>query len=237
MWLFNSSIGRKVVMSVTGLCLIFFLLFHSVMNVVAVFSKDGYDWICHFLGTNAIVQFMVPILALFFILHIIFSIILTLQNHKARGTDRYAMAGKSEVQWTAKNMFVLGLVILGGIIWHLTHFWSEMQLQEWTGGESANGFDLILFQFSNLWIVILYLVWFIFIWLHLTHGFWSAFQTIGWNNAKWYKRLKTIGYIVATLICVMFAFVAIAFYLKSTGAWDSVGAIWHLGGKNLSPVL
>lgn len=224
-------------MSITGLCLIIFLLFHSVMNVVAVFSKDGYDWICHFLGTNAIVQFIVPILALFFIVHIVYSIILTLQNRRARGNDRYAMAGKSEVQWTAKNMFVLGIVVLGGIFWHLTHFWYKMQWQEWTGNPSSNGFDLIALMFSNIWVVVLYIVWFAFIWLHLTHGFWSAFQTMGWNNNKWFPRLKNLGYFFATLIFILFTFVAIAFYLKSVGAWDSVGAIWHLGGKNLTPIL
>lgn len=233
MWLLNSSIGRKVVMSVTGLALIFFLLFHSVMNLVAVFSKDGYDWICHFLGTNAIVQFIVPILALLFIVHIVYSIILTLQNRRARGNDRYALSGKSEVQWTSKNMFVLGVVVVGGILWHLTHFWYKMQWQEWIGSPSENGFELMSQLFANPLVTILYIVWFAFIWLHLTHGFWSALQTLGWSNDLWYKRLRTIGTIFASLIFLFFTFVAVAFYLKGAGVWESVGAIWHLGGKNL----
>lgn len=216
-------------MSVTGLFLILFLLFHSVMNVVAVFSRDGYKWITDFLGTNAIVQFMVPVLALGVLIHVLYSIILTLQNRKARGSDRYAMTGKSDVDWASKNMFILGLVVAGGITWHLTHFWAEMQLLEWTGRPSEDGFELIAFQFSQLWVVILYLVWFAAIWLHLTHGFWSAFQTLGWNNQIWYKRLKITGYVVATIICLLFAFTAIAFYLNSIGMWDSVGDIWKLG--------
>lgn len=229
MWLLNSSIGKKVVMSVTGLALVFFLLFHALMNVVAVFSKSGYDLITHFLGTNAIVQFMVPALALLFIVHIVYSIMLTLQNRKARGNDRYKVTGRSDVTWSAKNMFILGLAILIGLAIHLVHFWAEMQLMEWTGKPSANGFELIAYQFSKPEIVILYLVWFGVLWLHLSHGIWSAMQSIGLNNKIWFRRLEVIGYILATLVCVLFAFTAIAFYLHSIGLWDSVGNIWTLG--------
>lgn len=229
MWLSKSSIGRKFVMSITGFALIFFLLFHGTMNLVAVFSESGYQTILNFLGTNAIVQFMVPFLALLILLHVVYSVILTLQNRKARGNDRYAVTGKSDVEWSSKNMFVLGVIVLLGIGLHLVHFWSKMQLLEWAGREPENGYELIKFYFSNPVFVVIYLVWFVAIWYHLTHGFWSAFQTIGWNNAIWYKRLKVIGIAVATIICFMFAFVAIAFYLNSIGAWDSVGQIWTLG--------
>ncbi|MDO5035675.1 MAG: succinate dehydrogenase cytochrome b subunit [Porphyromonas sp.] len=229
MWLTKSSIGKKVVMSVTGLCLVFFLLFHATMNMVAVFSRAGYDQITHFLGTNALVQFMVPILALFFIFHIAYSIVLTLQNLRARGSDRYAITGKSEVTWASKNMFVLGVIVLLMIGLHLSHFWAKMQLKEWTGSPSDNGYELILLKFSDPVIVALYLVWFVAIWYHLSHGFWSAFQTLGLNNAIWFKRLKVIGIVFATIICVMFAFTTIAFYLHSIGLWDSLGQIWTLG--------
>lgn len=229
MWLTKSSIGRKVVMSVSGLFLIFFLLFHGTMNLVAVFSKSGYDLITEFLGTNAVVQFMVQVLALGVIIHIVYACILTLQNRKARGNDRYDKTGRSDVQWAAKNMFVLGLIIFIGIALHLTHFWDKMQLKEWMGHEPANGFELIQYYFSNIWYVVMYLVWFVAIWFHLTHGFWSSFQTLGWSNAIWYKRLHVIGVVFATIICLMFAFTAIAFYLQSIGVWPSVGNIWTLG--------
>lgn len=195
------------------------------MNLVAVFSKSGYDMITEFLGTNAVVQFMVPVLAFGVIIHVIYALLLTLQNRKARGNDRYDTTGKSDVQWSSKNMFVLGLIIFFGIAWHLTHFWDEMQLREWTGLEPENGFELIKAQFSNIIVVALYLVWFIAIWYHLTHGFWSAFQTLGWSNTIWYNRLHVIGVVVATLICLMFAFTAIMFYLFP----DTVGTIWTLG--------
>lgn len=216
-------------MSLTGLFLVLFLLFHGSMNVVAVFSQYGYDQIVHFLGTNAIVQFMVPVLALFFIIHIVYSILLTLQNRKARGTDRYAVVGKSPVEWTAKNMFVLGLVVFIGLCLHLYHFWAKMQLMEWTGREAQDGYGLIVQLFSDPVYVIIYLAWFVAIWLHLTHGVWSAFQTIGLSNNTWYPRLKVIGNILATVICLMFAFVALAFYAHSLGWFDNIGQLWQLG--------
>ncbi|MBR8703952.1 succinate dehydrogenase [Porphyromonas levii] len=225
MWLTKSSIGRKVVMSLSGLFLIIFLLFHATMNLVAVFSKSGYDMITGFLGTNAIVQFMVPVLALGVIVHVIYAVMLTLQNQKARGNDKYDKTGKTGVQWASKNMFVLGLIVFFGIAWHLTHFWAKMQLREWSGVAPENGFELILMQFSNPIVVALYVVWFVAIWYHLTHGFWSAFQTLGWSNTIWYKRLHIVGVVVATIICLMFACTAVAFYLFP----ETVGTIWTLG--------
>ena len=236
MWLLHSSIGRKVIMSVTGLFLIFFLLFHASMNLVAVFSASGYNAVCDFLGTNPIVQFMVPVLALGFIIHIIYAAWLTLQNRRARGTDRYAVTGRSDVSWASKNMFILGVIVLGLLGWHLTHFWAKMQLMEWTGRPSEEGFALVETTFSQWWVVVLYLVWILVIWLHLSHGFWSAFQSLGINNALWYKRWKCIGIIFATIVCLMFAFVAIAFLLHNMGMWDSVGNMWHLGEETVHEV-
>lgn len=216
-------------MSLTGFFLIVFLVVHGTINLIAVFSESGYNAACHFMGTNPIVQLMVPVLALGFIVHIVYATILTLQNRKARGNDRYAKSANVGVQWASKNMFVLGVVVLGLLGWHLSHFWAKMQLVEWTGGASPEGFALVKQTFSSPIITVLYLVWLCAIWFHLTHGFWSAFQTVGLNNGIWYKRLKALGIIFATVICLMFAFVAVAFYLHNIGAWDSVGHIWTLG--------
>lgn len=229
MWLLNSSIGRKVIMSISGLFLVFFLLFHSAMNLVAVFSASGYNAVCEFLGTNPIVQFMVPVLALGFVVHIVYAIWLTIRNRKARGADRYAVTGRSDVSWSSKNMLVLGIVVLGFLAWHLDHFWSKMQLQEWTGNVASEGFALVKITFARWWVVLLYIVWIAALWLHLSHGFWSAFQSIGINNTVWYKRWKVIGICFATLVCLMFIFVAVAFLLHNMGMWPSVGNMWHLG--------
>jgi len=218
MWLLNSSIGRKLIMSISGLFLIVFLTLHMVMNLVAVFSLEGYDAVCEFMGTNPIIQLMVPVLAAGFIIHIIYAGMLTLQNQKARGNDKYASSSKTQVTWASKNMFVLGIIVLGVLCFHLTHFWAKMQLLEWQGEESMLGSELIVTVFKNPVIVAIYLVWIWALWFHLTHGFWSALQTLGTNNKKWYGRLKYIGIIYATILALGFSIVAVYFFFGPFGA-------------------
>lgn len=211
MWLTSSSIGRKLVMSISGLFLITFLTLHGSINLVAVFSEDGYNAACDFMGTNPIVQVMVPVLAFGFIIHIIYALMLTIQNRKARGNDRYRSASKTPVAWNSKNMFVLGIIILGILVFHLTHFWQHMQLQEWMGNGGEEGYALVEQTFANPIVTVCYLIWFVAVWFHLTHGFWSAFQTIGWNNQIWFKRLRVIGIVIATLIMLTYVITACYF--------------------------
>lgn len=130
-WLINSSIGRKVVQSLSGLFLILFLLFHMCMNVVLIFNYETYDFLANeILGANwwAIVGTL--IIALGVVIHILYGIILTLQNQKARGKDKYASSSKTPQAWSSKNMFVLGLVILIFVLLHLYQMWYEMQFKE-----------------------------------------------------------------------------------------------------------
>ena len=121
-------------------------------------------------------------------------------------------------------MAVLGIVILGFLAFHLTHFWAKMQLQEFMGGEAENPYYLLIATFKNWWVLALYIVWFIAIWLHLNHGFWSMFQTIGWNNKKWLKRLKVIGTIVATLIILLFIATAVNAFIEAN--FTTASAQW-----------
>ena len=218
MWLLNSSIGKKLIMSISGLFLIVFLTVHMVMNLVAVFSLEGYDAVCEFMGTNPIIQLMVPVLAAGFIVHIIYAGMLTLQNQKARGNDKYATSSKTQVNWASKNMFVLGIIVLGVLCFHLTHFWAKMQLLEWQGEESMLDSELVVTVFKNPVVVAIYLVWIWALWFHLTHGFWSALQTLGTNNKKWYGRLKCIGIIYATILALGFSIVAVYFFFGPFGA-------------------
>lgn len=220
MWLLNSSIGRKLIMSISGLFLVLFLLFHMSMNIAAVFSETAYNAICEFLGANWYALVGTLVLAAGFIVHIIYALWLTLQNRRARGNDRYAVnATPKGVEWSSQNMFVLGLIVLLFLVLHLTQFWYKMQFNEITGVlpevNPHDGYALIRETFSNIWFVILYLVWFVAIWFHLTHGFWSAIQTIGWNNRIWMQRWKCISNIFATIVFLGFAFVTVAFYIKS----------------------
>ncbi|MDI3505884.1 MAG: succinate dehydrogenase / fumarate reductase, cytochrome b subunit [Bacteroidota bacterium] len=212
-WLIKSSIGRKFVQSISGLFLVLFLLFHMSMNLVLIFSYDAYNFIANeILGANWWAIIGTGVIALGFVVHIIYAIILTLQNRKARGSDKYASASKTPVAWSSKNMFVLGVFILLFLIVHLYQFWYNMQFKELLQlpGAREDSAQLVTEVLSNGWVLAIYIVAFAALWLHLTHGFWSAFQTVGWNNTKWMKRIKVIGNIFATIICLGFMIVAIA---------------------------
>jgi len=226
MWLLNSSIGKKVIMSLSGLFLILFLVFHLCMNIAAVFSEEAYNMICSFLGANWYAVAATMVLAAGFVIHILYAIVLTLQNRKARGNDRYAINERPKnVAWASQNMFVLGLVVVGFLLLHFSQFWYKMMFAELLGHHEVelggvmvspqDGAAFVRYYFSNIVVVVLYLIWYVALWFHLTHGFWSAIQSIGWNNTVWMNRWKVISDIFATVVCLGFAFVTIAFYVKS----------------------
>ncbi len=218
MWLINSSIGRKVVMSVTGIALILFLTFHCCMNLVALFSEDGYNMICEFLGANWYAVVATLGLAALAVIHIVFAFILTAQNRKARGDNRYEVATTTNpgvVEWFSQNMLVLGIIILLGMVLHLANFWYNMMFAELTGMytqiDPADGFAWIKETFSHWPLVVLYLIWFAAIWFHLAHGFWSAMHTLGISGKVWQKRWNCIGLIYVSLLMLGFTVVVLAF--------------------------
>lgn len=221
LFILNSSIGRKLVMSITGLFLVLFLTFHMCMNIVALFSAEAYNMICEFLGANWYALVGTAVLAAGFIIHIIYALVLTIQNRKARGNDRYEVTSRPKsVEWASQNMLALGIVVLAGLVLHLSQFWYKMQFTEIAGitGNQygvADGYNWMQFYFSNLPVVICYLVWFAAIWFHLSHGFWSALQSMGLDNKTWFNRVKNIGIVYATILVGGFAIVVIAFFIKS----------------------
>ena len=216
MWLFKSSIGRKVIMSVTGIALILFLTFHMSMNVVALFSEAGYNMICHFLGANWYAVVATMGLAGLAMLHIVYAFILTAQNRRARGSERYAVVDKpKKVEWASQNMLVLGIIILLGLLLHLFNFWYNMMFAELVGmivaHHPADGFAFIQDTFANPIYVVLYVIWICALWFHLSHGFWSAMQTVGVNGKVWFNRWKAIGLVYVTLLMLCFLIVVLAF--------------------------
>ena len=219
-FLTNSSVGKKLVMSITGCFLVLFLLFHMSMNVAMLFSYEAYDAICAFLGANWYALVATVILAAGVAIHFIYAFILTINNYRARGEQRYAVTVQEKgVAWASKNMLVLGIIVILGLGLHLVHFWSKMQLVEIMGHHASvvgglevgatNGAALMMITFSKWYNVVLYIVWFAALWFHLTHGVWSMFQTVGWANDTWYPRLKCLANIVASLIFLGFAAVAV----------------------------
>ncbi len=206
MWLTNSSVGRKVVMSITGLFLVLFVTFHALMNAVAVLSFGAYDKICEFLGANWYAVLGTAVIAGGMVVHIIYAFWLTYQNRKARGGDRYAISKNwKSVSWASQNMLVLGVIVFCFLILHLVQFWAKMQVPELLGEHVMNGKYYLDAVFSQVWVLPVYLIGFAAIWFHLTHGFWSAFQTLGVANDKWICRWRAIACVWATVVFVLFA--------------------------------
>lgn len=222
-FLYNSSVGKKLVMSISGCALVLFVLFHMAMNLTVLFSPEAYNAICGFLGANWYALVGTVALAALVALHFVYAIILTLNNYRARGAQRYEVTVKERgVSWASKNMLVLGFIVVGGLALHLFNFWAKMQLVELTGSHAnslglapTDGAALIAYTFSKWYYAVLYLLWFAALWFHLTHGVWSMFQTVGWANDTWYPRLKCIANIVATIIFLCFAAVVVVFFAKS----------------------
>ena len=216
MWLINSSIGRKVVMSVTGIALILFLTFHCCMNVVALFSGKAYNMICELLGANWYALVATLGLAALAVCHIVYAFILTAQNRRARGASRYEVTVKPEkVEWASQKMLVLGIIILLGLLLHLFNFWYNMMFAELTGISvghlPSDGFAFIQDTFKNPVYVVLYLVWLAALWFHLAHGFWSSMQTLGVSGKVWFKRWQCISVVYTSLLMLAFVVVVLAF--------------------------
>ncbi len=209
-----SSVTKKLIMAITGGCLVFFLLFHGIMNVVSIISPHGYEMICEFLGANWYALVATVGLAIMVVVHYVYAFILSFQNWRARGNERYAISGRhSDVSWAAKNMLVIGVIVLYGLFMHLWDFWYDMQWAEIQGEEPASGMEKIRTIFSNSYLSVMYLIWLVALWFHLSHGISSVMQSIGWNNNVWQRRIDVVGKIFAAFIVLTFASVVIYYWL------------------------
>ena len=223
--IFTSSIGKKLIMSISGCFLVLFLAFHMCMNLALVFSPEAYNAICEFLGANWYALVGTAILAAGVLVHFVYAFILTIQNRKARGNIRYAVTAKEEgVSWASKNMLVLGIIVILGLLVHLKDFWAKMQLVEILGNHTnsygltpTDGAGATLEVFGNPIYCVIYIVWLAALWFHLTHGVWSMLHTMGFNSKVWMKRVKCLANIVATLVVAGFMLVVVVCFLRAKG--------------------
>ncbi len=210
-----SSLTKKIIISLSGLFLLVFLALHLVLNLTAICSREWYEAVCEFMDTNIAIKLMVPVLVLGFVIHLAFATAFEFKNWAARPRElKYAVATHTKgVSWSAKNMFVLGIVVILGIVLHLFNFWSKMQLQGFLGNEEENAYDLVVNLFSCKCFVLIYAIWIIAIFFHVQHGFWSAFQSIGLNNSKWLPRLQFLSKVYAWIILIGYLSIPICFTL------------------------
>ncbi|MGB5988130.1 MAG: succinate dehydrogenase cytochrome b subunit [Marinifilaceae bacterium] len=221
----TSSIGKKVVMSVSGLFLIVFLLVHLTLNLFLVFDDSGdlFNMGAHFMGTNPLIKIMEPVLALGFIIHMIWAAVLTLQNMKARPIKYAVQKSSANSSWASRNMFILGGTVLTFLVLHIFNFYWKIKVSgsplleevHVNGVAMENAYLLVstLFKGSALYCVI-YMLGAAFLGLHLTHGFWSAFQSVGFSNDAWRKRLGYVSYFFAIVIGLGFAIIPLYFMIK-----------------------
>jgi succinate dehydrogenase / fumarate reductase cytochrome b subunit len=214
----NSSIARKFAMALSAFFLMFFLLQHFVINVTSILPNDGktFNELSHFMGTNPLIQYvMQPILIIGVVFHFVMGFILELKNNSAR-TIKYAKNnGAANSTWMSRNMIWSGGFILVFIVIHFIDFWfpeinTKFIQGDWSGMHNGEFryFEELQHKFLAPWRVGLYVLGFVFLALHLLHGFNSAFQSVGANN-KYTKGLKTFGKLYAILIPLGFVVIAV----------------------------
>ncbi len=219
----NSSIGRKVAMALSALFLMVFLLQHFAINMLSVFNPDTFNEVSHFMGTFWVIQYLMqPVLIFGVIFHFVMGFVLEIKNNSARKISYAKNNGNANSSWMSRNMIWSGLAILAFMILHFIDFWfPEMNIKYIQGdmsgllahGEGFRYYEELVHKFENPIRVAAYCLAFVFLALHLLHGFMSAFQSVGANN-KYTKGLMTFSKIYAIGIPAGFIFIAIYHFLN-----------------------
>jgi succinate dehydrogenase / fumarate reductase cytochrome b subunit len=220
----TSSIGRKIIMSLTGLFLCTFLVVHLVGNL-QLFKHDqgvAFNSYSHFMGTNPIIRTIEWGLVLGFGFHIYEAFALSRRNKAARGQGYVSNHSEQNSEWTSRNMGILGSIILIFLIVHLYNFfWRARFAGDLTpmGGENLetrdydNLYMAVVSSFHIWWYVLLYVAAQISLGYHLWHGFRSGFQTLGLNHRKYTPVIKYVGYAFAVVVSATFAAMPLYFFL------------------------
>jgi succinate dehydrogenase / fumarate reductase cytochrome b subunit len=210
--LFTSSIGKKIVMALTGIFLIVFLVVHCYVNANVFFSnaEENFNRAAHFMGTNILIRITEIGLFAGFILHIVQGYKLWLQNKAAR-KSRYAVtAGNKNSKWYSRSMALLGTLILLFLIVHLVHFWVPSRFGgltevEYDGVVYHNLYGQMLDVFAQPIVVLIYLLGCFSLSWHLLHGVQSAAQTLGWTSKNFFPTIRAFGIVFAIVVPLIFA--------------------------------
>ena len=215
---FSSSIGRKFAMALSALFLIVFLLQHFTINLMSTFSEDAFNKVSHFMGTNPLVQFVLqPILIFGVVFHFVMGFVLEIKNKLSRGVKYEVNKGSANSSWMSRNMIWSGLFILFFLVFHFYDFWiPEMNYKyiQFKPEDPNRYYEEVVHMFANSGRVIVYILSFVFLSLHLFHGFQSAFQSIGARHDKYTPAIKKLGKIYAITIPAGFIFIALYHYIN-----------------------
>ncbi|MCF2445886.1 succinate dehydrogenase cytochrome b subunit [Dyadobacter sp. CY345] len=211
----TSSIGKKVIMSLTGLFLISFLVIHATINAM-IFYNDGGETFTHwghFMGTNPIIRTLEIGLVLGFLIHIADGLWLTKNNNDARPV-KYAVTNPSaNSSWYSRSMGLLGTLILIFLVIHTSHFWIPNRSNQFATGEELNLYQMMLDIFQNIWVVIIYVLGCFSLFWHLLHGFESAFKSLGLYHLKYNGAIHVAGVAFSIVVPTLFALMPISIYL------------------------
>jgi len=214
----GSSIIRKVAMALSGLFLIIFLTQHFIINITSVFSKDIFNMLSHFMGNNFIIQFIFqPILIFGVIFHFVMGFILEWQNRNARSTNYQVYDNSSNSSWVSRNMIISGIVVLSFLALHFYDFWIPEIKYKYIESLPANPdryYPELIHKFKDPIKVIIYCVSFVFLSLHLLHGFASSFRSLG-ANSKFYYSINLFTIVYSIFIPLGFCFIALYHLLIS----------------------
>jgi len=215
--LLSSTLGKKVIMALTGLFLISFLVIHLIGNLQLLHDDGGraFNIYARFMTSNPVIKTISYLLYTSILVHALWALILTRQNRKSRGVS-YAVTNKSSA-WTSRNMGILGTIILVFTVIHMRQFWAEMHWGEvpmanYNGEEVKDLYKIVAFAFEKPEYVALYAVCMIALAFHLWHGFSSAFQTLGLNHLKYNGVIEFVGRVISIVIPAAFAWIPIKMF-------------------------
>ena len=221
----KSSIGRKIAMALSAFFIMVFILQHFAINILSVFNPDLFNEASHFMGNNPLVQFVLqPVLIFGVVFHFLMGFVLEFKNKASRNVNYAVNNGNANSTWMSRNMIYSGGFILIFLVIHFIDFWIPEINTKYVLGDSsgllADGSDYRYFEelqhkFIPLWRVLLYCAGFVFLSLHLLHGFSSAFQSVGANN-KYTQALKGFGKAYAVLIPLGFIVIALFHFFNNS---------------------
>lgn len=212
----KSSVGKKVLMALSGFFLLFFLLQHATINFLSVISPDSFNEVSLFMGTNPLVQFLLqPVLLFGVLFHLAMGFRLEIQNRNARPIKYIQDNQAANASWVSRNMIITGIMIFLFFAVHFYDFWiPEVQTKfiqgDWTGMHNGElrFYDELVHKMSDPIRSGIYTVAFVFLSLHLQHGFSSAFQSVGFRNNKHTPSIEKAGKAYAILVPAIFIFIA-----------------------------
>jgi succinate dehydrogenase / fumarate reductase cytochrome b subunit len=210
----SSSIGKKILMGLTGLFLISFLVIHVTLNSFIFFNDHGasFNAGADFMAHNPIIRILEVGLFGGLIAHIVLALVLTLQNRKSRPVGYAMVNGAANSKWYSRSMGVLGSLLLLFLVVHLSNFWVPTKIAVFKH-ENHDTFAGMKETFSHWYLVLIYLVGVGSLMYHLLHGFQSAFQSLGLNHKKYTPLIKTVGVWFTIIVCLLFAAMPVTMHI------------------------